>query len=131
MFLVVISVQFHCTKERETSRIKANQKSKSLDEKSSCWEQILGAVWHSVKKIPTPLNRTKQTKSKHVTSLQIFCCCCFDRIADTSCFITLFKAREGLKTIIKSSICQNLIFAAILLNTFFMAIEHHGQVRPT
>ena len=130
MFLVVISVQFHCTKERETSRIKANQKSELIDKNTSCWEQILGAIWHSINKIPRPLKKAKQTKSKQVTSLQIFCCCCFDRLANTNCFIMLFKARGGLNAIIKSSICQNLIFSAILLNTFSMAIEHHGQVSP-
>ncbi len=143
MVLVVISIQFGETKKRETKLMEIeNHKEQEQNpesehkEQSGCWEGILLSMIQIVKgllKKCCPSLRTidKSNKSKsEMTCLKIVCFCCFDKISDTKCYKLMLKLRLMVKYLVDHEYFGRIILGAILLNSIFMGIEHHNQVKP-
>ena len=126
LFVVVISVQFGETKQRETDRIKLERRlltrnhstcaSFSSESSNSCWKETLKYVVSRLEKTVVKLGGIffVNTKSSRPTN-----CCRCSRVS---------TFRQEVKSFIETKLFENTIFAAIFINSIFMGIEHHEQV---
>lgn len=69
----------------------------------------------------------KAKTARDTTTLKLLCCCCFKQISQTRLFIFIFDSRDRLHKFVIGNIFPQIIFLAILVNSFLMAIEHHEQ----
>lgn len=151
MVLVVISVQFSETKERE-SRLMANENrvnnpsspsSVSIVGKKNMWEELLLAIGRAFKSIVKKIfcikiggNNHKRyrgwefSSSRETTSLQVLFCCCYNSLNSSKAFKLAFEVRDKVRELVESQKFQNFILGSIVVNSAFMAFEHHNQVIP-
>ncbi len=148
MVLVVISVQFGETKNREVALMDQERQlhTKSTDSfqsilSTNVWEEILLFIGHGFKMavekvfgiiVPGRNRRQKRTfwedeSARDTTMLHVLCCCCYSSISESAAFNCFFRLREKAKMIIITQSFQNFILGAIVVNSFFMAIEYHNQ----
>ena len=154
MILVVISVQFGETKNREMKAMSLEQAKEAAHSKKNhqvqsqigCWEGILQALGQlifesAIKLFPSLKSKPKEgdeeeddlqvmaaTSVRHTTVLKLLCCCCFKGLSKTQLFKFVFNVRDKFREFAESKYFQQSILAAILFNSVFMGIEHHDQV---
>lgn len=146
MVLVVISVQFSETKEREI-QLMIDEKNKlrrgsqtssiTLNEKTNSWESILLIIGELVQKVYYKIfkknvkrkrSHKRDKTARDTTSLRILCLCCFKSISKRTCFKKFFDLRDKISFFCMSECFQNMILVSIVINSIFMGIEHYDQV---
>jgi hypothetical protein len=111
--------------ERRVASLSRQESYDSLADKqaeSGCWEEILkmagrlllatSRLLFSRPRRGTPKSRRSQSSlddPRETTSLKVFCCCCFQLVADTRAFKVLFSARDRVRAAVDSKLFQVII----------------------
>jgi len=156
MVLVIFSVQFGETKKREAGLIKQERRMARLASSSitinssiksqtklNAWNSLLLAIGYLILNMRDVLVKTctnrpvkrRREQSYNLTSdsaikttfFHVLCCCCFKKLSKLRGFQAYFQLRDKCRSFVEGHYFSRFILGAILINSFFMALEHHGQ----
>jgi len=111
------------------SRRESYDSTESRQNQPGCWEEILRMTGQFILnasrllfkrprlKLPSKRSQSSLNDPIDTTSLQVFCCCCFNYVSKTRVFKILFKARSKIRIAVDSKTFQvKNILSKIFIN---------------